>query len=154
MDRNARLILRRLEGGASITVQSILYIFVLFASFALVYDMGNVALVAQIANAAAMTAAQDAAKEISQGGFKSGQRVTLDPEALARAAETVAGMLPTPARDLSIALRAPNGRSAISVTFRVRAATPILRACFGLGGIEIPVGASAEPAWGLEAEWQ
>lgn len=143
---------RRLEGGASITAQATLYIAVLFACFALVYDMGNVAMVSQMAQSAALIAAEDAAKDVSTSAFTSGQQVRLGEDALDRAAEVVAGMLPVAARDLDISLYEPGGRSVIEVSFRVRASTPILRACFGLPGIDLPVRASAEAVWGAEAE--
>ncbi len=149
---NVRYLCRRLEGGASISAQATLYIFALFACFALVYDMGNVAMVGQLAQSAALIAAEDAAKEISTTAFMSGQRVRLGEDALARAAEVVTGMLPVPAQDLDIGLREPGGRSVIEVSFRVRASTPILRACFGLQGIDVPVRAAAEPVWGAEGE--
>lgn len=143
---------RRLEGGASITAQATLYIFVLFACFALVYDMGNVAMVGQMAQSAALIAAEEAAKEVSASAFTGGQQVRLGEDALARAAEVVAGMLPVAAQDLDIGLREPAGRSVIEVSFKVRASTPILRACFGLQGIDVPVRAAAEPVWGAEGE--
>ena len=145
---------RRLEGGASITAQATLYIFVLFACFALVYDMGNVAMVGQMAQSAALIAAEEAAKEISTSTFTGGQQVRLGEDALARAAEVVAGMLPVAAQDLDIGLREPAGRSVIEVSFKVRASSPILRACFGLQGIDVPVRAAAEPVWGAEGDWR
>lgn len=134
------------------TAQVVLYVAVLFACFALVYDMGNVAMVAQIAQAAAATAAQDAARDIAEGAFKSSQRVSLSDDAVDRAAGIVAGMLPAPVEDLSVALAGPEPGSAVIVSFRVRAATPILRACFGLQGVRVPAFAAAEPAWGTEGE--
>ncbi|HQV28011.1 MAG TPA: hypothetical protein PLG23_09285 [Thermoflexales bacterium] len=152
--RNTRSLLRRLEGGASITAQATLYISVLFACFALVYDMGNVAMVGQMAQSAALIAAEEAAKEVSTSAFKGGQQIHLGEDALARAAEVVAGMLPVAAQGLDIGLREPGGRSVIEVSFRVRASTPILRACFGLQGIDVPVRAAAEPVWGAEGEWR
>ena len=145
-----RSAIRRLEGGAGITAQTVIYVFTLFIAFALVYDLGNVALVSQIANTAARTAALDAAKELARDSFEGTQHVKLDEDAAGRAADTVAGLVPAPVQDLSISVNGGGRDALIQVSFRVRAATPILRATFGLQGIEVPAHAAATLAAGSE----
>lgn len=147
-------ITRRLQQGSEVTIQSIYYVFILFIMLGLVYDFGNVGYAIAIGRSAALSAAQDAGKQVDTGAFAGGQNVRLSDAAVARASQLVSGMTGGKASVISASVNNNGKHSVVGMTVKVSARLPILNTVFGVGPLQIPITAQAEAAFGIGQEGQ
>jgi hypothetical protein len=145
---------RKAESGYTVLVQGIYYSVLLFVFLGLIYDIGNAGYVATIANNAARLAAQDAAKNIDMDAFLNEQEIRLSPDALERAQTLVNGMAGGGVHINSVSISQLAARDVIVVNASAVARMPILGSLFGLGSVNVPVAAYAEPAYGISQEGQ
>lgn len=147
-------LLARLQQGYEVTIQSIYYVFILFIMLGLVYDFGNVGYAVSVARSAALSAAQDAGKQVDTGAFAGGQNVRLSDAAVARANQLVSGMTGGKAVVTSASVNNNGKHSVVGMTVKVTAKLPILNTVFGVGPLQIPIQTQAEAAFGIGKEGQ
>ena len=147
-------ITKKAQQGHEVTIQSIYYVFILFIMLGLVYDFGNVGYAVSVARSAALSAAQDAGKQVDTGAFAGGQNVRLSDSAVARANQIVSGMTGGKAVVTSASVNNNGKHSVMGMTVKVTAKLPILNTVFGVGPLEIPIQTQAEAAFGIGREGQ
>ncbi|MCX6017180.1 MAG: hypothetical protein NTZ50_01525 [Chloroflexi bacterium] len=152
--KNLAARLRSAECGFSTTVQGLFYVVLLWWCFGLVYDLGGAAWLSARLRSAAMSAAQDGAKELDTAAFYRTDALQLNYDAARARAQAVFAQQMT-GLDSAIDVSVQSGvlRDFVVVNARVRAPMRVM-SVFGLHDLTLTTSFAAEAVPGIAIEYQ
>lgn len=146
--------LRRAERGFGTTVQGLFYVVLLWWCFGLVYDLGGAAWLSARLRSAAMSAAQDGAKEIDTAAFYRTDALQLSYDAArSRARSVFAQQMAGLDSAIDVSVQSGALRDFVVVSARVRAPMRVMRV-FGLHDLMLTTSFAAEAVPGIAVEYQ
>jgi len=143
-----------LERGFSVTVQGLFYVVLLWWCFGLIYDLGGAAYLAARLRSAAMTAAQDGAKELDLLEFYRTDGVQLAHDsARARAQITFARQMNGIPCEIDVSVQSGALRDFVVVNARTVAPMRVMQV-FGMHDLTLNARFTAEAVPGIDAQYQ